>query len=1068
MLLLLLLWCLSASATPPDLAALWNEAVSAREAELFGEALDTFEAILQHDTRPQVVALACWTALQADELASAERWCDLALAQEPNWEAHVNRGHVDLLTGSLPAAILHYQQAMALSPALEHLSRGPVADLAFFSAAGIGVETLPPAQAWWDRAVSIAPEKDALLAEAQAHVDAAGEAAELAEEANAELHDTVVGLISPDRVDSHHDRRLMRAKVQAASPHYEAAILPAQRVVRHSEELYGPDHPLTWSARFSVGIAAARAGGASLPNPEDLALLSDVAAPALRGVVRSWHRRSEPPVAYALARQTLLEVLRHTPPAAADLPVWRSLLGDPATGTLMTVSKTYAASLAAAGEDQHASTLTQRLVDAKADFSVAESLAQVPTPLARRLAADAYARFAGRAWPQGAEGELIDATAHLRWGTALLSHRPSDAVAPLKRARELFAGTDRRQGDYLTVDTLDGLATALTAAGDLDAAHEVLHALDLHHDSWSLRARPGVMAGDVTERQARLAWAQDRHEAAGVLWRQAVARDDAVITRLLSGSTSAMLDGMDRAHRRAGSWALAVASEPAAGSPMEVYDAILRRKGAVLDVLVARRRLAEQRDDPELDAARSELDAVRRELVQAVISGGRDADITAAAWMRREADAEARVAAESPWTEATLRGEATLLSEDFRRIGEALTGESSGGVPDATWVPGRAAEVLAALPDDATLVEWVVTPALEPGGDDQLVALVARADALSLTHLGPMAPVADRIERWRRAVTDPTTTESQVRTLGEAVVAAVLSPLELGDPTVLYSAPDGALARVSFAALPWGERYLVEAMEPRRIASGLALLASPETGESGPALVIGHPDYGEPTQGARLHRWPPLPATETEARAVARRLRARLLLAEDARESALRQADSPAVLHVATHGFFLGGAPVSLTGGRSLVAIAEEGPPPTTPIHPLLTSGIVLAGANEPGASADDDGILTALELSDLDLRGTRLAVLSACETGLGHTRPGEGVFGLERALNLAGVDHVVMSLWSVPDAETADLMTRFHRIDEHPARALAVAMRRVVREQRRRRGDAHPWRWGAFVAAGR
>src|SRR5207302_777118 len=137
--------------------------------------------------------------------------------------------------------------------------------------------------------------------------------------------------------------------------------------------------------------------------------------------------------------------------------------------------------------------------------------------------------------------------------------------------------------------------------------------------------------------------------------------------------------------------------------------------------------------------------------------------------------------------------------------------------------------------------------------------------------------------------------------------------------------------------------------------------------------------------------------------------------------------------------------------------------------NPLLRSGLALAGANtwlqggSPPVDAED-GLLTAENVVGLDLRGTELVVLSACETGLGEVRTGEGVFGLQRAFVLAGTKTLVMSLWSVPDEQTQELMEDFYRriLAGQPR---ATALRDAQLALRTRYPD--PFYWGAFICLG-
>jgi CHAT domain-containing protein len=148
-------------------------------------------------------------------------------------------------------------------------------------------------------------------------------------------------------------------------------------------------------------------------------------------------------------------------------------------------------------------------------------------------------------------------------------------------------------------------------------------------------------------------------------------------------------------------------------------------------------------------------------------------------------------------------------------------------------------------------------------------------------------------------------------------------------------------------------------------------------------------------------------------------------------------------------------------------------PPPVAGDNPLLLSGLALAGANHRDAAGPDeeDGILTAEEIAAMDLSGVEWAVLSACDTGIGEIKAGEGVFGLRRAFQIAGARTVIMSLWSVEDESARQWMKALYegRLLKHldTAEAVRNASLTVLKARRSRGESTHPFHWAGFVAAG-
>jgi CHAT domain-containing protein len=270
----------------------------------------------------------------------------------------------------------------------------------------------------------------------------------------------------------------------------------------------------------------------------------------------------------------------------------------------------------------------------------------------------------------------------------------------------------------------------------------------------------------------------------------------------------------------------------------------------------------------------------------------------------------------------------------------------------------------------------------------------------------------------------------------------------------------------------------------RLVSSGRSLLPqSPANAGAGSRpLVLADPDFGPaPASG---FSWSRLPGSAKEGQAISQLLRAALYEQARATTAVLTNAKNPALVHVASHGYF---------------ASASDTPPPTAPPPPaaglrsafaglpasredaMLNSGIVLAGANRSlrpdlapaalSASQDsaDDGYLTAKEAAQLQLRGTELVVLSACDTASGEQQSGEGLFGLQRALSVAGARSTLLSLWRVDDKATAFFMERYYTLLKQGKGRMEALL--AVQEEFRTKPLVPAWAdyryWAAFQLVG-
>jgi CHAT domain-containing protein len=228
---------------------------------------------------------------------------------------------------------------------------------------------------------------------------------------------------------------------------------------------------------------------------------------------------------------------------------------------------------------------------------------------------------------------------------------------------------------------------------------------------------------------------------------------------------------------------------------------------------------------------------------------------------------------------------------------------------------------------------------------------------------------------------------------------------------------------------------------------------------------------------SQIH-FPRLSNTRVEGELVGDILGAQTWIEDQVLETRVKECKSPRILHIATHGFFLSNQPHNLNSGAhddyseviNLQRSARIGFSDWKKIeNPLLRSGLALAGANTwakgGNLSAEaEDGILTAEDVTGMDLSKTELVVLSACDTALGDVLLGEGVFGLKRSFVLAGAKALVMSLWKVPDQQTKDLMLAFYsHLSQGRPRGDALRKARISIKKE----YPNPYYWGAFICQG-
>jgi len=548
-----------------------------------------------------------------------------------------------------------------------------------------------------------------------------------------------------------------------------------------------------------------------------------------------------------------------------------------------------------------------------------------------------------------------------------------------------------------TFETLNTLAAVKQEKGDLAGAAEVRHTTFQRRNDFFARMLP------VTGDNAREGYVR--------LHQPELADYESLLTRL----------------------------DPATGG-RGLLEVSLNRKGLLFKVASELAQISRLSGSPELAKLTAELGEARKRLAALTLSGPTE----------ETKDRHVEVVNELEDRINRLQGDLGRASLRFAKTVKAIEVE----------------QLIAALPEDAALVDFLL---FTSGGKQQLVAATLRKEGgkavTSVVRYDDPAAIDALVVKYRKDIQSEEIELDELLDSGQTAYNAIWKPLEAATAgkSKVYVIPDGMLNIMPFSALvEKNGKYLIERLDLHIYTTSRNLLPSTLPAAKGGYMINAGPDYNTEdsapkeerekaksrsagmredmrglSSGMRGLKFDPLPGAEREGQLIRQKVEGEgkptLMYAKaDAQEKVLHDmTEAPEILHIATHGFFL---KADDTLRKRLLKLQRGGdvqlPPPGD--NPLLRSGLAFAGINANAQllgeiDTDNDGVLTALEVLSLNLTGTKLAILSACETGLGEIHEGEGVYGLRRAFQEAGAGSVVSSLWEVSDAGTQTLMTSLY-----------------------------------------
>lgn len=554
-------------------------------------------------------------------------------------------------------------------------------------------------------------------------------------------------------------------------------------------------------------------------------------------------------------------------------------------------------------------------------------------------------------------------------------------------------------------------------------------------------------------------------------------------------------------------------NEPQAQAAALEY--VLARKGIILESMISEQQVLANINNPEIISKWQRLMTIRGQLAKMAFA---QIETTPENYTVNDA-------------KINLESECNEIQQDLARLCRQQK-EQTALAPTTEQI----ATSLYRFPDNAALIEFVCYHPAELNAEEKkevfsdtkyIAYILKPKDKFpQIVDLGAAHEIDDAVKDYRDTIQKLLTAQSEDKIRGmkddytkyakrmSALVFDKITPY-LQDVKQLCISPDGELNLLPFNALPdKNNAPLIKTYSIAILNSGRDLMTFKKSKGKGKLIIFANPNYDEcgslkkitdsSPSNAQFRSFPilrsfakgaqfsPLPETRNESAYM------RLLFYnegsietqqfenKEATEENLKMINSPRVLHLATHGFFLQDSELenmllAKTRDLSVKPLAADSlttKPASADFmlsNPMHRSGIALAGANrmlrsEKIPENEEDGIVTAEEIASLRLSNTELVVLSACNTGVGDIKKGEGVMGLRRAFAAAGAQTLIMTLWSVPDVQTKELMQNFYTTwlsGKTKNEALRKGQIQMIDEMEKKYGYAPPSHWAAFVLNG-